>query len=438
MKKLFCNKLAVSLYSLFISANIIGATVVEAKGKAAKPENIYRGISDDLTPELAKPGKFKVGVQTLQLVNPMQFDVATATLKDRPITIELWYPAKKAKKRKAVYENVTRSHLPFSLRGQAYRKAKPIDTEKFPLVVISHGYTGYRTLMFYLGEHLASHGYVVAAIDHTDSTNAEIDIVNGAFNGFPSTLYNRSRDQQFVLEALNEHEMVKPLLQANSAGLIGYSMGGYGALNTIGACYQFSAGIIGRFLGISDEEKAQKYAEKFSSCAGDQYEDYTVDARWQAAMVLAPWGNQLQIFDPEAVRNITVPLLMVSGNLDDISPYAANQALFNLLEGHPAYFLTYLNARHNVAGHPAPSASRGTELDMGFHWEGSWNTEQINTINEHFALAMMDCYIKKRDEACEFLEIREKANQEVVNGELLPPWKGFPARFSTGMTWQKK
>jgi predicted dienelactone hydrolase len=42
--------------------------------------------------------------------------------------------------------------------------------EPMPLVIISHGYPGNRYLMSHLGEDLASKGYVVASIDHRDST----------------------------------------------------------------------------------------------------------------------------------------------------------------------------------------------------------------------------------------------------------------------------
>ena len=94
---------------------------------------------------------------------------------------------------------------------------------KYPLVVLSHGYTGYRTLMFYLAEHLASHGYIVAGIDHTDSTNAEINLKTAPFAGFVSTLLNRYRDQQFVLDQLRrEPKLTDDRLDCDKAAAVGY------------------------------------------------------------------------------------------------------------------------------------------------------------------------------------------------------------------------
>jgi predicted dienelactone hydrolase len=51
--------------------------------------------------------------------------------------------------------------------------------------------------MTYLTANLASKGYIVAAIDHTDS-------VFGALKGFESTLLNRSSDQLFTIESLDQ------------------------------------------------------------------------------------------------------------------------------------------------------------------------------------------------------------------------------------------
>ena len=54
----------------------------------------------------------------------------------------------------------------------------------YPLVILSHGYPGNRYLLGHLGENLASKGFVVASIDHPDSTYDDQ-------KAFASTLYNR-------------------------------------------------------------------------------------------------------------------------------------------------------------------------------------------------------------------------------------------------------
>ena len=83
--------------------------------------------------------------------------------------------------------NTDRPLIPFEFAGRALRDAKPDFEDSYPLVIVSHGYPGSRVLLTYLTENLASKGYVVVAIDHTDSTHADAA-------DFSSTLPNRILD----------------------------------------------------------------------------------------------------------------------------------------------------------------------------------------------------------------------------------------------------
>ena len=57
-------------------------------------------IGDPLpdAPKLAARGEHRVGVKTIQVVNPDQIDILNSSkenteLYDRPLTLEVWYPA---------------------------------------------------------------------------------------------------------------------------------------------------------------------------------------------------------------------------------------------------------------------------------------------------------------------------------------------------------
>src|ERR1039458_9058486 len=194
-------------------------------------------------PELAARGAWAVGVRTLDLVNPGQIDVlhfnsasGKAPLYDRPLKIEIWYPAvlPAGRQEHVIYESAM-PHSPqpgvpqtFQFAGKALRDASPANGERFPLVIVSHGYPGSRTFLTYLTENLASKGYIVAAIDHTDS-------VFGQEAAFPSTLLNRANDQWFTIDALTARalapgDFLHGVLDASRVAIVGYSMGGYGAL----------------------------------------------------------------------------------------------------------------------------------------------------------------------------------------------------------------
>lgn len=387
-----------------------------------------------VTPSYAVLGPHTVGVQTIELTNPQQLNADFQTKGDRQLSVEIWYPANSPSDaaEPASYSDVTRSGLEFELGGDAYRSL-PIGKQKrkFPLVVMSHGYTGYRSIMFYLAEHLASHGYVVASIDHTDSTNAEIDFDKNAGAGFASTLYNRARDQQFVLNALMDDPNFSPIIDAKSAAVLGYSMGGYGALNAVGGCFKFTPELLQAMQ--FPETAATSLAPLFSSCNGGSTE---TDARWKAMIAIAPWGGEQGV---HVLDKIKVPSLFIAGDQDDVSGFESGvEALFNASGASKNFMLVYENARHNIAAHPAPKVAYQNDLDIGHYYEPSWNSETITRINEHISLAFFDCYVKQQAEACEMLPKREQATQtKQGDGKLDQAWPGFPERWATGLRFTR-
>jgi predicted dienelactone hydrolase len=389
------------------------------------------------TPELAKPGKWDVGVSTMQLTNPQQLNTADFQSKvDRKLTVEVWYPATADKQAAlATYENVTRLHKPFSLQGSSYRDAPVMTDGQYPLVVLSHGYTGYRTIMFYLAEHLASHGYVVVGIDHTDSTTGEVDFEKSPFSGFPSTLINRARDQQFVLDhfATLDSDLGKQI-DSENASVIGYSMGGYGAVNTVGGCYNFQQETLAR-LGFP-AEMAKALMPVFNSChAGRE----SVDPRWKAMVAFAPWGQEIAVHQASSLQGIKAATLYVAGEQDDVVGYEPGvKTLFEQTGSEHNYMMVYENARHNFAPHPAPQAAYASDDDLGHYFEPSWSSETLNRINKHMTLAFLDCHIKGSKERCAYLPERENITQvKGPDGKLSEAWPGFGNRWGAGVKFYR-
>lgn len=202
-----------------------------------------------MAPELATFGAYPIGVRTITVTDRNRRDVLRMTAADttarydRSLTLEVWYPAAaESPARVGEYRVIMRDpSVTISLFGQAQRDATPRDGDApFPLLIISHGYPGNRYLLSHLSENLASKGYVVVSIDHTESTydNAQ---------AFASTLYNRSLDQLFVLQSIAElgaptsRSFLAGRVDASRSGLIGYSMGGYGVVNTIGGGFRTAA-----------------------------------------------------------------------------------------------------------------------------------------------------------------------------------------------------
>ncbi len=192
-------------------------------------------------PALAAHGDSPIGVRTISATNPGQVDILKVEAGkdlpryDRPLTLEVSYPATAGTGSSGTYDDVFMRDgvTKVQLRGKAVRDAEPAKPDAaYPLVIISHGYPGNWFLLSHLSENLATKGYVVVSIDHTESTYD-----NKA--AFGSTLVNRSIDQTFVLDAIDrlskeDGNFLGGLVNASDTGLVGYSMGGYGAVITAG------------------------------------------------------------------------------------------------------------------------------------------------------------------------------------------------------------
>ena len=412
---------------------------------AIAQENRIDTIRSD-APELAKYGKHPVGVRTFQLTNPKQLDILKAKagepipLYDRPLTVEVWYPAAQVASQATggEYRAVTRDgKTEVTLKGKGVRDAKAdVTSGKFPLLIISHGYPGNRFLLSHLAENLASKGYVVASIDHTDSTYSD----KAAFG---STLLNRPLDQLFVLNTLSRmgSDTSSPLngiVNADTTGLIGYSMGGYGVVNTIGG--GFTAASVGFTWGTPNGALAQRQMGHPQFAA-------SMDPRIKAAVAFAPWGWNAGFWDAAGLANIKTPVFFVAGSVDDVSGYSPGvRNIFEASVNTQRYLLTYENANHNAgAPMPAPSETRQAVPGLDFvpaehYTDAVWDNVRMNNIAQHFTTAFLGKFLKNDASMDPYLALPEKSKDgkwsAEKDGKLKPDhtyWKGFPNRSAVGL-----
>lgn len=420
---------------------------------AAQTEFVFGDALPD-APELAARGAYDVGVRTLQTVNPDQLNVLEVTPEtpnpryDRPLTLELFYPAVIPAGQEAlttyrdVYgygpNNPERPNDPLTFAGRALRDAAPDrGSAPYPLVVLSHGYPGSRLMMTYLAENLASKGYVVAAIGHTDSTFDNV----GAFS---STLVNRAKDQLFVIDELARRSagagLLGGLVDAENTAIVGYSMGGYGALNAAGAGYSEAAAAL-PFLPAGTLQPR---------VAGN----FETDPRIKAVVAFAPWGAAaaleaigvpgVSFFEPEGLEGLRAPTLFIVGDQDDVSGYEGGvKSLFEGAVNAERYLLVYQNARHNTA--PNPPVTRAPNLDEYSRYaEFAWDARRVNNINQHFVTAFLDGVLKGADTG-RYLELLKHSNDGVwaqnEDGSFAPEhsyWEGFQARTAVGLEFYRE
>lgn len=413
---------------------------------------VHPGSTTEL-PELARTGDYRIGTQVETVGLPQRpvitaTSVATGNVEPAPrsLRLRIWYPTAATEGNVASYQkDISRkpdSPLPVTFQGKAIENAAPIADQKFPLVVMSHGYGGWAEHFSFLGEHIASRGYVVASIDHAD---ARPDGPVSFLTSFGNVLQNRALDQQQIIEHIiaNPTEGYAAATNIDRIGLIGYSMGGYGALRSAGAPYDYN----GEGLSGMPDGSKQIMQDGLSQAP-----------LINAVVALAPWGGapDNRAWTAEGLANISVPSLIIAGNQDDVVDFDQGVSwLFDNAKGSSRQMLVYREARHNIAGNAITDPAFPANQDFAtveYIREPVWRTERLNAINQHFITAFLDLHLKGDADKAAYLNLPtqdsndgswalslgEQLNGTLAGEEQASHWRGFQNRWALGMEMKAK
>jgi len=206
---------------------------------------------------IATTGEFQVATVTYTYTDPNRMETYTNSGEQRRLRVELWYP--------------------HDARGT------------YPLIVFSHGTTGTKSSNTSLYNELASHGYVVAAVDHTyealyttfeDGQTAWIDMGyvkqfstedahtdrQQSYTFYQEWMQIRMGDLNFVIDTIlarakdKDADAVYQLVDPREIGIAGHSLGGSAALGIgrmrkdVGAVISLEAPFMYDIQGIKDGE----------------------------------------------------------------------------------------------------------------------------------------------------------------------------------------
>lgn len=412
-------------------------------------------------PELAVLGPCTVGVTNMLLTDPARPNIADALagkspIAPREITVHIWYPSKSdTKHQPATYSG----RLPFrpgmrppevpetyKFTGIAHWEADHVAGKKFPLVILSHGYGNWATFLSYLAENIASKGYIVVSIGHSDLPYTDLESFNLSFG---DTMLNRARDQRFVIDALSdmgqfgEYELAAAI-DEKSIGLVGYSMGGFGALATAGAGYDPESPSLAQvppamMIGILE---------------GDQFTEPHPNLK--AVVAIAPWGAPpaTRAWTKQSLASIKTPMFIIAGDQDDVSDYDNGiKWIFDNSTAADRHMLVFQNGRHSVGGNPEPPiADDYFDLTDWFN-EPVWRRDRIVGINQHFITAFLNLHLKNDQSAKAFMDVSPEHSNDgewplrpggYVGGTYSSGehggkahWKGFQRRFALGLTMKR-
>ena len=196
-------------------------TLATARTGASDPVPVSASLPD---PEAEGP--FPVGVTTCTFYDPARVDPRTSPA-PRGLKTEIWYPAdddSRALPRNRFSDFLDRGTNP-SLNALATLAlgAAPAEIDKrfrdtaardarcrdgvFPLLLFSHGNGAVRTQSVFWCEHMASHGYVVVAPDHTGNATAttlggRIVLADGSPGAEADSAKARPADVSFLIDKM--------------------------------------------------------------------------------------------------------------------------------------------------------------------------------------------------------------------------------------------
>lgn len=214
--------------------------------------------------------------------------------------------------------------------GQRVATNGPVDGDRLPLVVFSHGTAGSAASHADTAIALAEKGFIVIAPTHPgDTFEAASDI--------EPWLMNRTRHIQKTIDAALTSWKDNRHVDPRRIGIFGFSAGATTGLIAIGGkpdLRRISTECAARPEFICNTTSSQNYKDHPQT-------SWPSDSRIRAAVLAAPGLGFT--FDAASLSGVTVPVQLWAGTSDDTVPLATNA-------GHLARLLGPKAEMHNVPG----------------------------------------------------------------------------------------
>jgi predicted dienelactone hydrolase len=214
----------------------------------------------------------------------------------------------------------------------------PIQGEKLPLVVISHGSGGSFVGHHDTAETLADAGFVVAAINHPGNTGSDNSRVLDL-----SEFIERPTDIKRLIDFMLSASPAAAKIDPQRIGLFGFSRGGYTGLLVIGADVDWdnvTRRCEGATVHICDQVRNKEYPSQL-----------THDARVKAAVIANPLAIYFTAGSFAPVK-VPVQLWNTEHGGDGVEPHDVAAVDKNLPAAHEYHLVS--NAGHFVFLAPCP------------------------------------------------------------------------------------
>ena len=266
-------------------------------------------------------GQYNIGTQVYFWTDSSRGEVYTTDPTDyRELMVQIWYPAEGGENyqraphvtfpKKSISSIAKTAGLPASFGNHGTQLVSnsvfglsPIQNEKFPLILFSHGDGGLLTQNTSQVEELVSNGYIVIACNHTYNASITFDKSgnpipykqNVSWNEqaqyhkkyYTNLLINyRYQDLAFLLQTLKQNNLndgsVNPFknnIDFENVGAMGHSMGGGTTYIAMLKNNEIKAGVAldGWFFGLLNEDAQTNTKKPFLHIGQEQFLDKDIE-----------------------------------------------------------------------------------------------------------------------------------------------------------------
>lgn len=250
---------------------------------------------------------------------------------------------------------------PRALRIVLWRPATGAAEGPLPLVMLSHGATGRAAHMAWLGRELAAHGYLAAAVEHSGSVEEERGSQPLSLADF--YFWERPRDLSVALDRLLADPQLGPRIDPRRIGAAGFSLGATSVLLLAGPRLdrerlQRDPNPPALYADLMARHEALGGRDPVVNASMDRAESSHRDPRVRAIFGLAPAVGHG--FNADTLAQVAVPVHLVVGDADPVTPAAANAGYF---AGHiPGAGYTVLPGERGHYLGPGDEALREAEM----------------------------------------------------------------------------
>lgn len=299
-----------------------------------------------------------------------------------------------------------------------------------PLVVFSHGLGSHKKDLGYLAEHLASHGYVVAALEHPGSNETNTNAITKGKKRIvePQEFLDRPKDVSFVLDELakinqisnqtnnqTNSSQLQGKLATNNVMIVGYSFGGATALTLAGGELQIEslkANCQQNLAKVSLGEGVQCIAQELPE------KSYQLpDTRIKQAMAFNPTSSLL--FGETGLTKVAIPTLIFTSSADKTTPALTEQVIGFAKIPTPKWLVAAIGATHLSVKDPSTTLDQTGKTDtllFGKEIVGD-NAKDVRQFVKGITLAMA---AQQTPQAAEYQHFLTSDYAQIASTKLFP------------------